>query len=502
MTIRKKLVLLYAGLLAVIIVAFGVVTFTVIRWSWLTYIDLTLQETADQIVQNSRAITVPEFGGGERVTIQLAELNVFRASGVAVQVWQTWDDGQPIEPEFIGASDNLNGFDRPLNPHALGSTSAVYHDLRVDGAPLRILTRPILLAGGEYFGNVQIAAPLDPMYHQMSILLTVMVISCGVAILGSVVLGMGFAERALRPIGTITRAAANIANADDLSTRLPWHGPEDELGKLTSVFNHMLQRLERLFRVQQRFVADVSHELRTPLTAMRGNLDLIKRYGVEANPDALEAIEGELERMSRMVNELLTLARADAGTLTFDVYPLDLDTVVSDVYREAKLLAKDKGHTVQIERFEPLRVNGNPDRLKQLLLNLVTNAIKFTPPQGVITFNLYRAQDHYAVVEVRDTGIGITPEDMQHIFDRFYQADTARVHLGGVGLGLSIAKWIAEAHHGKIEVTSEVNSGTVFTVLLPLLQTEQERSQTGAPIRPRLNIIRRRTDASREQANI
>lgn len=496
MTIRKKLVLWYAGLLAVIIVAFGFVTFSVIRWSWLSYIDLNLQDTADQIIADSLAVSVPEFGGGSGVTVRLAELNVFRASGIAVQVWQTWDEGQPIEPNFLGASDNLRNFERPLNPYALGSTEAVFHDLKVDGSALRVLTRPILLENGQYFGNVQIAAPLDPMYHNMNILLAVMIISCGAAMLGSIALGLTLANQALKPIEAITKAASNIANANDLSTRLPSNGPQDELGKLTSVFNHMLQRLEHLFQVQQRFVADVSHELRTPLTAMRGNLDLIKRYG--SDPDSLDAIESELARMSRMVNDLLTLARADAGTLTFERYPLDLDTVITDVYRDAKLLAKAKHQKVNIQRFEPVRINGNPDRLRQLLLNLLTNAFKFTPQEGYITLNLYRHSADYAAIEVADTGIGIMPQDLEHIFDRFYQADSARVHLGGAGLGLSIAKWIAEAHEGKIEVSSEVGDGTTFTVLLPLLERDQMKLHHNAPTRPRLTIIRRRSEAPSE----
>ncbi len=489
MTIRKKLVFWLAGLLAVIIVAFSFITYSLMSWSWLDSIDQTLNATADQIILNSQAVVVREFGGGQDINVRLAELDVFRASGVHVQVWQTSDGEQSIPPRFVAASANVADFNRPLDAEALGSLTPVYHDITVDGTPLRVLTRPITLVSGEIFGNVQVAASLEAIKHNTRMMLIVMVVSCAAAILGAVAIGMGLANQVFQPVDDIIRTAEKIARAEDLNTRIPWNGPNDELGRLTSVFNHMLARLEQVFRVQQRFVADVSHELRTPLTAMRGNLDLMKRYG--ADQESLEAIESEVERMSRMVSDLLTLARADSGGLQIDLYPLDVDTVVSDVYRDAKVLSSEREIKVSIERFEPVRVNGNADRLKQLLLNLITNALKFTPHGGQVTMSLYRHHNH-AIIEVSDTGIGIKPEDVEHIFERFYQADTARVHMGGAGLGLSIAKWIAEVHGGKIEVVSEVSSGTTFTVWLPTADQETHSTTAySAPTRPRLGLIRR-----------
>jgi signal transduction histidine kinase len=186
------------------------------------------------------------------------------------------------------------------------------------------------------------------------------------------------------------------------------------------VFNRLMDRLEHLFGAQRRLVADVSHELRTPLTAIRGNLDLIKRYGVD--DDSLEAIASESERMARLVNDLLLLARADYGSMQIELSQVDLDTVVGEVFKEAKILAKDRDLQIHLVAIEPIRMMGNSDRLKQLLLNLVSNAIKFTPDGGQISLAL-RREGKMARLSVSDTGVGISADDVVRIFDRFYQAD-------------------------------------------------------------------------------
>ena len=262
-----------------------------------------------------------------------------------------------------------------------------------------------------------------------------------------------------------------------------------------------MARLEHLFSVQQRFVADVSHELRTPLTAINGNVEVIKRYGMDQ--ESLDAIESEAQRMSRLVNDLLLLARADNGELKLNVEELDLDILIGEAYREARILAKDRDLKVSVVDFEPVRIKGDADRLKQLLSNLLSNAIKFTPDGGQITLNL-RKTEHTAVIQVQDTGLGIGPEHLQRIFDRFYQADASRVKMvtgEGAGLGLSIAQWIAQAHGGKIEVESAQGEGTTFTVTIPHIE-EPERVLSAAVTRPRLSIIRRNPAAEKEKEQV
>jgi signal transduction histidine kinase len=214
--------------------------------------------------------------------------------------------------------------------------------------------------------------------------------------------------------------------------------------------------------------------------------------------ESLDAIESEAHRMSRLVNDLLLLARADNGELKLNLEDIDLDIVVGEAYREARILAKDRDLKVTVVDFEPVRIKGDADRLKQLLSNLLGNAIKFTPDGGQIIINL-RKTEHDAIIQIQDTGIGISPEHLQRIFDRFYQADASRVRMDtaeGAGLGLSIAQWIAQAHGGSIQVDSTLGEGTTFTVTLPHIE-EPERVLSEAITRPRLSIIRRNAPADK-----
>lgn len=466
MTIRKKLTLLYSGLLAGFIVVFGVVIFGVIRSAWIETVDSTLWETTEQVINNSRAYPVRQFGSPVHILIDLPQLDIFRASGVLVQVWT---DLSSSEPHLVSASENLTGYRQPLDPHTLGTQNSVYTNVSINNIEVRVLTRAVVVSGQNVpLWNVQAAASLQTINAATEKLSIFMLIGGALAVVGSFGMGMWLSNQTLRPIEQIIQAADSISTAKDLRTRLPWNGPMDELGRLTSVFNRMMDRLEHLFGVQQRFVADVSHELRTPLTAIRGNLDLAEKYGMDAA--MLEAIAGETDRMTRMVKDLLLLARADYGGMTLDRTEIDLDTILTDVHHQALVLAKDRDLRIKLAQIEAVRILGNADRIKQLLLNLVSNAISFTPDGGQITLRLYRSGQQ-AHLQVEDTGVGIPPEHLGHIFDRFYQAEPSRAKngAGGAGLGLSIARWIAEAHDGEIEVRSVVGQGTVFTVRLPAL---------------------------------
>jgi two-component system OmpR family sensor kinase len=488
MSIRTKLILWYSGLLAAIIIMFGVAVYGVTRMALLSTIDNTLETTIEQVLENSRASAIGQFGPPGQVTVALPQLDAFALSGVLVQVWDL--SGRP---SLITASSNIDDYRQPLDEAALrlalppDAPRSIYSTIYKNKSEWRVLTHTLDIWGLRI--AFQVSTSSQAIAQASKVLVVIMAGAGALGILASVALGFWLSSRALKPINKITGAAARIAAADDLKTRLAWSGPMDELGRLTSVFNQMMQRLEHLFSVQQRFVADVSHELRTPLTAIRGNLDIIKRYGMDK--DSFEAIESEVDRMSRLVADLLLLARADYGGLKLELEPLDVDTIVSEVYREARVLAKNQNIKVQIIDFEPVRVNGNADRIKQLLLNLVSNALKFTPENGTITLNL-RLEDYDCVLEVKDSGIGISPEDQQRIFDRFYQADASRARSTGegAGLGLSIAKWIVDAHHGTIGVESQLGEGTTFIIKIPAL-VERPSVSTVAVTRPRLGIIRR-----------
>ena len=499
MTIRSKLILLYSGLLAIIIVAFGIAMFEVSSWVLVNSVDNTLAETAGQIWAHSHPYEISQFGKPSRIGILLPDSIDFFPSGVVVQIWQLADN----DAQLVRASSN---YSLPLDPAALtqeeqafSSTStlnSLHTTVNVNGGQLRVLTLPYDVQGWRVV--IQAATSFETVNQASQGLLVIIVVATGVALIGSVVIGWMLANRVLKPIDDITRSAMQITAAADLKNRLEWDGPMDELGRLVSVFNKAMGRLEHLFSVQQRFVADVSHELRTPLTAIRGNVELIKRYGMDQ--ESLDAIESEAQRMSRLVNDLLLLARADNGELKLNIEELDLDIIVGEAYREARILAKDRPLKVTVGDFEPVRIKGDGDRLKQLLSNLLINAIKFTPDGGQILINLSKTE-HDAILQVQDTGIGISPEDLQRIFDRFYQADASRVRLDsaeGAGLGLSIAQWIVQAHGGKIHVDSTVGEGTTFTVMIPHIE-EPMRVLSEAVTRPRLSIIRRTTPPEKEK---
>jgi two-component system, OmpR family, sensor kinase len=338
----------------------------------------------------------------------------------------------------------------------------------LDDSHLRVITRPLKTEDGYTVAHMQAAMSLDTVDEASQQLKKIMILGSGIALFVSVILGDWLARRALRPIANITRTADHIIVAEDLNSRIPYDGPMDEIGSLITTLNQMISRLEASFNTQQRFVGDVSHELRTPLTAIQSHVDLIERYGLTGKDDkSLKFVKSEVRRMSRLVGDLLTLAQADMGQLPVIETEVQLDTLLLDLYSQAKILSQDKVK-IALGDFDQILVRGDEDRLQQLLLNLVTNALKFTPEGGTIKLSLRQTPTH-AEIEVKDTGIGIPPDDLPHIFDRFYRVDKARARaMGGAGLGLSIAKWIADIHQGDLRVESVVGEGTTFTLALPL----------------------------------
>ncbi|MDQ3695048.1 MAG: ATP-binding protein [Chloroflexota bacterium] len=276
------------------------------------------------------------------------------------------------------------------------------------------------------------------------------------------------ASRALRPVDRMTRTARAIGEAADFSRRLPEPEREDELGRLAWTFNDMLDQLATAYATQRRFLADASHELRTPLTVIGTNTSALLE-GVDRDPveraETLRAIARESERMARLVADLSILARVDAGQrLTFQ--RMAFDSVVLDVYQQQRGL--NPGTRLALGEWEQVAVEADPDRLKQVVLNLVDNAIRYTPDGGTVTLDLLRRGSE-AILRVRDTGIGIPPEHHGRIFERFYRVDQPRGRqAGGTGLGLAIAREVATIHGGRIELSSQVVVGSTFTLTLPV----------------------------------
>ncbi len=280
--------------------------------------------------------------------------------------------------------------------------------------------------------------------------------------------GVFLARRVLKPVDEITQKARSIEERD-LSQRIEVK-TKDELGRLASTLNEMIERLEKAFKRQQQFTGDASHELRAPLAIIEAEstLTLHKDRTKSDYRKSLEAISQEAQRMSRIVDQLLGLARADSGKEKLSFRKVNLGRLVTELTSDVEMLCQDKGLDYELGQRENLVVKGDRAKLRQLLLNILDNAIRYTPSGGKISVSV-QPEGNMAVVSVSDTGIGIPPEDIPHIFDRFYRVDKAHSRVeGGSGLGLAIAKRITEIHGGKIEVESKVGTGSTFRVWLPL----------------------------------
>ena len=455
MSLRLRLTLLYTTFIGGILLIFGAAVYILVNVILLNQVDTMLESVARDIMQVSKVDSV-----GQLSLISLPPLDM--TSNAYVQVWGP-------NGRIIATSPSIGTLIKPLDPIGLKAGSSLYEDSYLDGAHLRVLSVP-LAAGERVIGTLQVGASLNVVDATRTNLLSTMLVISVVAVLlagiGSwVVLG-----RALSPLESITDTVDQINRADDLSRRIPYQDEtDDEIGEMVVSFNQTLERLESLFTSQQRFLADVSHELRTPLTVIKGNVDLM-RHMKEADEESLSSIDQEAGRLTRLVGGLLMLAQAESGKLALNFAPVELDLLLTEVFTEMRVLASSKVK-VHLNDIDQVMVNGDRDRLKQVFLNLISNAIQYTPSGGEIFLSIKKLGDQARVI-VRDTGPGIPAEDLPHIFDRFYRAEKSRTRskTSGFGLGLSIAHWIVEHHGGQIKVESKEGKGTTFVIWLNLLK--------------------------------
>jgi heavy metal sensor kinase len=285
--------------------------------------------------------------------------------------------------------------------------------------------------------------------------------------------GMFLTDRTLKPVDQIAETARGIGESD-LSRRIDIQS-DDELGRLAGTLNGMIARLEVAFKKERQFVADASHELRTPLAIIQAesSLALEKSRSLEEYQRSLELVSQEVGFMSEIVGKMLLLARSDSGSEPVDFEDIRLKDLLTELVQDVELLVQEKGLTMTVGPMEDLKVRGDRTKLKQLFLNVLDNAIRYTPGGGTISASLAR-RDTSAIAAIADTGIGIPAEHLPFIFDRFYRVDRSRTAAdGGTGLGLAIALSVAKMHGGAIEAESEPDKGTTFRVVLPLTGTRQ-----------------------------
>jgi two-component system, OmpR family, sensor kinase len=464
MSLRVRLTLLYITLVGGILLLFGVAVYSTVSITLLNQVDDTLERTAVQIIYSTQ---VDERG--DLIIDSMPALDL--PADLYVQVWGR--DG-----ELRASSPNIDRFTEPLDPDGLASPGPVYRNVVTGNLPLRVLTVPLVI-GERALGVLQVGSIVSVIEATQRTLLTVLMIGALIAISVAGLAGWFTTNRALSPLEDVTQTALQITRADDLSHRIPYHGsPNDEVGQLILAFNQTLSRLESLFNTQRRFMADVGHELRTPLTVIKGNVGLMRRIG-ETDEESLVGIENEVDRLTRLVGDLLLLAHAESGKLPLDNRLVELDTLLLDVLQQMRILAGER-LKLKLGEIDQILVCGDKDRLKQVLVNLIGNAINYTPAGGEVIVGVGKS-DNLARITISDTGPGIPPEDLPHIFERFYRAEKSRtrsIHSSkGFGLGLSIAYWIVNNHGGKIDVDSTVGKGTTFCVWLPLSDEKCKQSE-------------------------
>jgi signal transduction histidine kinase len=475
-TIRTQLTVWYAVALLGTVLVFGVTLAFVQRGA--NYRELERRLTAEADLA-AALIQQAARGGGPLIEYssdpQLALLRV--------DVAENLDSIQDYVIVVDSAARGLYGSAevRRLTPAASDllrqRAFAIAHEhesfsLSLDRVGLRFVARRIRSAGPAILA-VAAGTPTRQVDVSPMRLTTSMLVVLPFILLAALAVGWVLSSWALRPVGDMIDELEAITDGRSLHRRLPVpSGRPDELGRLANTLNAMMARLETSFAALRRFVADASHELKTPLTVMRAGVERALTDPRTA-PEALGPLDetlAEVRRMTELVDALLTLARVDEGRLELHTVPTDLVALVAEVYETGQMLGEEAGLTVVLEQPDgPVGAEVDAGRIRQLLMNLVSNAVKYTPAGGTIWLTL-GATPETATIAVRDTGIGIAPGDVGRVFDRFWRADPARSRTGerpGIGLGLSIGKWIAEAHGGSLAVTSRPGRGSTFTVSIP-----------------------------------
>lgn len=456
MSLRLRFSLLYTSLLGGVLLLFGGLVYGLVSVILLNQIDYTLTQEAQGLISRLRATSANTLDLNSAVFYEPTQ-------NILVQFWDTDQNLLLARPSLLQTA---------LDGDGLRSGVPVFHSVETNGQYyLRVLSVPVTTTRGPV-GVLQVGINIGivvALQRSLAVVLTLLTLT---AMFFSGLVIWFVTGRALAPISTLTRVATEITRADDLSRRIPTQSiSNDEVGRLVVAFNDTLERLEQLFTTQRRFLADVSHELRTPLTVIKGNLSLMRRMK-EVDEESLSSIGEEVDRLTRLVGDLLLLAQAETGRLPLQLGPVALDELLLDVVQQLQQLAGDR--RLVVSEIDEVQITGDRDRLRQVLLNLIGNAIQYTPAGSKVYLRLSK-NETTGRLEVTDTGPGIPPEDLPHIFERFYRGERSRKRSpgSGFGLGLSIAYWIVKNHNGTIEAQSQEGSGTTFIVRLPLSGPEQ-----------------------------
>ncbi|HKV37261.1 MAG TPA: heavy metal sensor histidine kinase [Pyrinomonadaceae bacterium] len=460
-TVRGRLTLWYVSALALILILFGVSVYVMLSRALHRRVDEGLRSTIEISITSLTHDTQEGQSPPSAAQSTAAELSHPQ------QAMMIFDDRGQLLATHPGEEDlQIQLPDRTTIPDLDVSLYTLANGSNNHRIAVRRVTIPP--AGTPYI--ILASQPLKPVEDELESLREILYFAAPAVLLLAGFGGWFLARQGLAPVTAMARSARQIG-AGSLDQQLPIVNPRDELGQLATTFNDLLARLNAAFEEQRRFMADASHELRNPLSVMStaAGVTLKKEHREEEEyREALGIIAEQTRRLSRIVNDMFMLARADAGQYPLRKRTMYLDDLLEEVARAGAVLASDRKASVQLTNLPEAVFHGDEDLLRQMLLNLVDNAVKFTPSDGSVTLSLERREDEY-LLSVIDAGPGIPHEARRHIFERFYRADRVRTRAedGGAGLGLSIARWIARAHDGDIELDDSNGTGTKFIVRLP-----------------------------------
>jgi heavy metal sensor kinase len=461
-SVRVRLTLWYLLLLTAVLTAFSGALYLALR--------ITLYDNLDDILRSSAGLLAGtmEVDAKGHLIATPGQLILWSDPQEGEHFWRVLaSSGEVVEQSGVNEIGDV-----PLDTVSMGTALAgqkVVETIRVEESPVRVYTAPVYREG-QLIGVIQLGLSMDDIDETMAAFRWILIIALPVTLVLASIGGLFLASRALRPVDQIARAARSIS-AHDLSQRLNLDLPDDELGRLARTFDAMIARLDKAFRRQRRFTADASHELRTPLTIIKGDLSLALAHPRDAGYyyQVLAEVDEEVDHMSRLVERLLSLARADAEGLVLHRQTVDLSVILNDLIEQTRPLAEAKGLTLTAQIAPSLVASVDPDAVTQVVLNLLDNAIKYTPSGRVrLSAHRTRSGSDGIRIAISDSGPGIPAEHLPHIFDRFYRVDRARSReLGGAGLGLAIARELARAHGGDVTVHSVSGEGSTFSVHLP-----------------------------------
>lgn len=464
-TIRGRLTLWYVSALALILIAFGIAVYVLLSRALHRRVDDALRSTIEISITS---LTHDTQEGQSRQSAAQSTASELSHPQQALMIFD--EQGRLLAEHPYEGDLHIRLPDLSAIPAEEVFLYTVTEEDDADDHH-RLAVRRVRIPPADTPYIILASQPLEAVEDELESLREILYFAAPAVLLLAGLGGWFLARQGLAPVAAMARSARRIG-AGNLERQLPVANPRDELGQLAITFNELLARLNAAFAQQRQFMADASHELRTPLSVMStaAGVTLKKTHRDEEEyREALRMMAEQTRRLSRIVHDMFVLARADAGSYPLQKRPLYLNDLLDEVARSGGLLASGKNIAVEATNLPEAAYHGDEDLLRQMLLNLLDNAIKFTPAGGVVKLSLTRQPFEYRL-SVSDTGPGIPPEAQAHIFERFYRADKARSRAedGGAGLGLAIARWIAQAHDGSLELADTGHNGTTFIARLPI----------------------------------